>query len=314
MPQTNQIQAMIPQGCRIIENTNGTAAGMDATYQSPDQKTICRIFVMPGVPKEMQAMFARDVLPHISSASGTGAVILSRMLHTFGLGESWVAEQLDDLMRRDRNPSVGTTVSGGIVSLRINARFDSRERAQEELESTELACREALGDVIFGVDDQTLQEVVASWLAIAHKTVTTAESCTGGLLAKMLTDVPGSSDYFKMGFITYSNQAKYERLGVPTEMINLYGAVSEPVVQSMATNAKRLAKADYALAISGVAGPTGGSATKPVGTVCIALVHNDGVLARTFNFPGDRAAIRDRSAKMALTMLRFELLGKRLPF
>jgi PncC family amidohydrolase len=159
--------------------------------------------------------------------------------------------------------------------------------------------------------------------------VTTAESCTGGLLAKMLTDVPGSSDYFKTGFITYSNEAKYDRLGVPTEVLNVYGAVSEPVVTLMARNARRLAKADYALAISGVAGPSGGSESKPVGTVCIALAHpntptasaagpknyaESEALARTFLFPGDRAWVRDRSAKMALTMLRFHLLNKPLPF
>jgi nicotinamide-nucleotide amidase len=168
-------------------------------------------------------------------------------------------------------------------------------------------------------------------LKSADKTVTTAESCTGGLLAKMLTDVSGSSDYFQVGFVTYSNKAKYERLGVSMEIINTYGAVSEPVVQAMAKHARRLAKADYALAISGVAGPTGGTPTKPVGTVCIALAfpplppgegrgegardyQESQLLTRTFHLPGDREWVRDRSAKMALTMLRFHLLGKPLPF
>src|SRR5207253_5822916 len=138
----------------------------------------------------------------------------------------------------------------------------------------------------------------------SRKSVTTAESCTGGLLSKMLTDVPGSSAYFKQGWIIYSNNAKRDRLGVSENLLNVYGAVSEPVVQAMATNARRLAKADLALAISGVAGPTGGTSTKPVGTVCIALAYDGGEMVRTFNFPGDRKMIRDRSAKMALTMLR----------
>src|SRR4051812_3188301 len=140
MSPLNRIQAMIPRGATMVDNPNGTAAGIDATYVSGDQKTICRIFVMPGVPKEMKAMFSRDVLPHLKQMSG-GAVILSRTLHTFGLGESAVAEKLGDLMRRDRNPSVGTTVTGGVVSLRINARFGSMDEATQKLKETEDACR-----------------------------------------------------------------------------------------------------------------------------------------------------------------------------
>jgi len=320
MPPSNRIQAMIPTGATMIDNALGTAAGIDATMSfdlpvpghSPRKHT-CRVFVMPGVPKEMMQMFQRDVLPHIKQAGG-GSVILSRALHTFGLGESWVAEKLGDLMKRDRNPSVGTTVSGGIVTIRINSRFETADKAREELERTVDACKAGLSELIFGEDEQSLADAVARLLTEKKLTVTTAESCTAGLLAKMLTDVSGSSEYFNAGFITYSNQMKYERLGVSTEIINIHGAVSEPVVQAMATNARRLAHADLALAISGVAGPTGGSATKPVGTVCIALAHDDGVTARTLNFPGDREWVRDRSAKMALTMLRFHLLGKPIPF
>src|SRR4051794_1460436 len=192
MSALNRIQAMIPRGATAIQNTNGTAAGIDATYVSGDQKTICRVFVMPGVPKEMRAMFLRDVLPHVQRQAG-GAVILSRTLHTFGLGESNVAERLKihaDLMHRDRNPSVGTTVTGGIVSLRINARFPSREQAAQELEQTVDACRAALGDLIFGRDEETLHSVVARMLLDDPRapTVTAAESCTGGLVAKLLTD------------------------------------------------------------------------------------------------------------------------------
>jgi nicotinamide-nucleotide amidase len=268
---------------------------------------------MPGVPKEMKAMFARDLLPHIAKATG-GAVILSRTLHTFGMGESYVAEKLGELMNRKRNPSVGTTVSLGIVSLRINARFETRDRAQRELEQTESACRVALGNLIFGADDQTLPGVIAASLVPARKTLTTAESCTGGLLAKMLTDISGSSDYFRQGWITYSNKAKTERLGVSENIINVHGAVSEEVVTAMASAARRLAKSNYALSISGVAGPTGGTPAKPVGMVCIGLASDDDTQARTFNFSGDREMVRDRAAKMALTMLRFKLLNTSMPF
>jgi competence/damage-inducible protein CinA-like protein/molybdenum cofactor synthesis domain-containing protein len=279
-----------------------------------DRVQQCEVFVTPGVPKEMKMMFERDVLPRIKGGA-SDSVILSRTLHTFALGESAIAELLGDLMKRDRNPSVGTTVANGIVSLRINSRFDSRDEAMKQLEETDRACRDKLGDLIFGADDETLQQIVGQLLTSSRKKVTTAESCTGGLLAKMITDVPGSSDYFHAGFITYSNKAKYERLGVSMEIINVYGAVSEPVVSAMARNARRLTKSHFAVAISGVAGPTGGSVAKPVGTVCIALAFHDEQppVTRTFLFPGDREWVRDRAAKMALTMLRYHLLEKPLP-
>ncbi|HEV2294970.1 MAG TPA: competence/damage-inducible protein A [Tepidisphaeraceae bacterium] len=320
MPRSNTIQAMIPRGATIIENELGTAAGIDVAYRSGDQKTICRIFVMPGVPKEMKGMFTRAVLPHVQQAGGEGggggggAVILSRTLHTFGVGESTVAEKLGTLMMRQKNPSVGTTVSDGIVSLRVNARFGSREQAANELEKTVAACRAALGDLIFGVDKQTLQGQVGNMLRERGLGVAVAESCTGGWLSKMLTDEPGSSRYFSFGWVTYGNDAKQALLGVSPALLNQHGAVSEPVVIDMARSALRQAAADYALAISGIAGPEGGTPDKPVGTVCIALARDEGTMARTFVFPGDREFIRDRSAKMALTMLRYELLGRKMPF
>jgi nicotinamide-nucleotide amidase len=322
MPDANRIQAMIPRGATMVFNHNGTAAGIDAMYVSGDQKTICRVFVMPGVPKEMKAMFTRDVLPHVKQMSG-GAVILSRTLHTFGLGESAVAERIGPQMMRDRNPSVGTTVSGGVVSLRINSRFGSMAEAEQKLAETEDACRAALGDLIYGQGDESLQEVVGRMLKAAGKTVTTAESCTGGLLAKMLTDVPGSSVYFKQGWVTYSNEAKQSMLFVKGQTLQTYGAVSQDVVEDMALNAMDKARADFALSISGIAGPDGGTPEKPVGTVWIALGSPSSTPGprgltqaggRPFLFPGDREMIRDRSAKMALTILRYHLLGKPMPF
>lgn len=323
MPVRNRVQAMIPRGSKLIFNHHGTAAGIDASWQSGDLKRSSRIFVVPGVPKEMKGMFERDILPVVQAAGG-GAAIVSRTLHTFGMGESAVAELLGPLMDRARNPSVGTTVSGGMVSLRLNSRGESIEQATTELAATEAQCRAALGNLIFGADEQTLPAVVGELLLAGDRplTVATAESCTGGLLAKMLTDTAGSSAYFRQGWVTYSNQAKYERLGVPEDVINVYGAVSEPVVEKMATAARRLAGADFALAISGVAGPGGGSATKPVGTVCIALLQRDSadklrsntIALRTFNFSGAREMVRDRSAKMALSLLRYRLMGEGVPF
>jgi len=337
MPDMNTIQAMIPRGAQMLWNTCGTAAGIHATLpptpSSPSPSTLgegrgegtnnyqlitnnsypCETFVVPGVPKEMKAMFTRDILPHVRARAG-GAVILSRTLHTFGLGESWVAEKLGDLMRRDRNPSVGTTVSGGIVSLRVNARFGSAAHAQRHLDDTAAACRAALGDMVFGQDAQTLPHVCTTLLRKAGQTVATAESCTGGLLATYLTDTPGSSASFTQGWVTYSNEAKSALLGVPAPLIQQHGAVSEPVVLAMAAGAQQRSGADVALAVSGIAGPDGGTPQKPVGTVCFALATAAGATARTFVLAGDREMIRDRAAKMALTLLRFHLLATPLPF
>ncbi len=258
-------------------------------------------------------MFARDVLSFARQQAG-GAVILSRTLHTFGLGESAIAEQLGDLMRRDRNPSVGTTVSGGVVSLRVNARFGSLPQAERELAETVAACQKKLGDLIYGQDDETLPLVLSRLMLVPREghrfTLATAESCTGGLLAKMLTDIAGSSAYFHYGWVTYANEAKQSQLGVAADVLQAHGAVSEAVVLAMAEGACRRAKASHALSISGIAGPDGGTADKPVGTVWIALAHPGGTIARKFIFPGDREMIRDRSAKTALTMLRYVLLDK----
>jgi nicotinamide-nucleotide amidase len=186
------------------------------------------------------------------------------------------------------------------------------------LDETDAACRAALGNLIFGQDDQTLQEVVVPLLRQQEKTVCTAESCTGGLLAKYLTDVPGSSAVFKQGWVTYSDEAKVSELDVRPEVIKQYGAVSRETVHAMALNALNKAAAACAVSISGIAGPDGGTPTKPVGTVCFGFAYDDGrstsVTTRTIVISGDRETVRDRSAKMALTMLRYHLLGKELPF
>ncbi len=314
MAGSNRIQAMRPRGTTMIENTCGTAPGIAAMFGD------CRIFVVPGVPKEMKAMFSRDILPALREAGG-GAAIVSTTLHTFGLGESNIAEMLGDVMQRGRNPSVGTTVAGGVVSLRVNSYFESPEKAVAEMERTTATCREKLGHLIYGQDEETLPSIVAGLLKASGKKVATAESCTGGLLAKYLTDVAGSSEYFTHGWVTYSNEAKTQQLGVPEDMLKGHGAVSSAVVRAMAKGAMRLAQADVAMSISGVAGPDGGTPEKPVGMVCIGIAFKDphnassvGTHGRTFRFSGDREFVRDRSAKMALAILRFHLTGIVMPF
>jgi nicotinamide-nucleotide amidase len=318
MSPSNRIQAMLPRGAFRIDNTAGTACGMAAVLRSSDSEHSCQIFVMPGVPGEMKAMMTQSILPKLRSLGG-GAVIRSRTVHTFGVGESVIGEMLGDLMQRDRNPSVGTTVADGVVSLRINAAFPSSLQAGEELEKTAAACHQKLGDLIYGQDEETLTQVVAKLMLESKfcRTVTTAESCTGGLLAKMLTDIPGSSAYFQRGWVTYANEAKTQLLKVPAELIEKKGAVSVEVAEAMAVGALQASCSDAALSITGIAGPDGGTPEKPVGTVCFGLAFNresPQVNTRLFRFPGDRAFIRDRSAKMALTLLRFHLMQVPLPF
>jgi nicotinamide-nucleotide amidase len=309
MPAINAIQAKIPEGAALLDNPVGTAAGIRAKLGKSE------VFVMPGVPKEMKAMFTSFVLPQAQRLGG-GAAIVSRTLHTFGLGESAVAEMLGDLMQRNRNPSVGTTVANGVVSLRVNSRFDSVAKAAAECDVTSQLCREKLGSLIYGQDEETLEQVVGRLLHRDGQSLTlaTAESCTAGLLAKLITDVAGSSQWFQTGFITYSNQSKTDSLALPPALIEAHGAVSEQVAVAMATGARTRAKTDFALSITGIAGPDGGTQAKPVGTVWIGLATPQETTARHFLFPGDRAIIRDRCAKTALSLLRFHLLGERPSF
>ena len=315
MAESNKVQAMIPRGATLIENTCGTAPGIDAIHATGDLKHSCRLFAMPGVPREMKAMFARDVLPQLAKAAG-GAAIVSRTLHTFGVGESNVGETLGELMRRGRNPSVGTTVANGIVSVRVNSHFDSREKATEELERTVHACRAVLGDLIFGQDDQTLAEGVADLLVAKGEAgrLAVAESGTDGALAKMLSDVPESGRFFEQGWVVASNHAKITALGVSPQQLGELGPVAGQVAETMATTARELACTPLALAVTGAADAAGPKATRPFGLFAIALAHPGGTTSREFQLSGDRDLIRDRAAKMALSVLRFHLLGKPLPF
>ncbi|MBI3985558.1 MAG: competence/damage-inducible protein A [Lentisphaerae bacterium] len=304
MPESNRIQALCPRGATMLENPAGTAPGIKAVIRNTT------IHCFPGVPSEMRAMFERHAAPGLPGLSGR--VILTLKINTFGLGESAVGETLGPLMRRDRNPKVGTTATGGIVSVRIRSEFETAEKAQAELDRIRKDVESSLGDAVFGHDQETLQEALARLLKARHKTVATAESCTGGLLARYLTDVPGSSEYYWGGWVTYANRAKESELQVPAGLIREHGAVSEPVVQSMAGQALKKSGADYALALSGVAGPDGGTPDKPVGTVWIAMAARRGDAIETVAehgiMFGDRAMIRDRAAKTALNRLRLELL------
>ena len=310
MADRNRVQATHPRGSEMIPNAAGTAPGIAATLDR------AAIFVTPGVPREMKAMFDQAILPRLTqrlTASGAPRrVILTTKINTFGRGESDVAEQLGQLMQRDRNPTVGTTVSGGLCSVRVRAEGPDAAEAAAALEDTARLVEDRLGAIAFGRDEATLPEAVLALLRDRRATLATAESCTGGLIGTMLTDVPGSSASYLGGWVTYTNDLKSQQLGVADDTLQQHGAVSSSVVEQMARGARQRAGSTYALAVSGVAGPGGGTEQKPVGTVWLALAGPDQTLARLARLSGSRAAIRDRAAKCALQMLRLTLLNQPL--
>ena len=264
MAEKNRIQAYLPAGTSAIENGLGTAPGI--FYE--DGKKI--IAAMPGVPSEMKQMFDKSILPRIKKFA-RGDIIVIRKLRCIGAGESVIAEMLGDLMARGRNPQINCTVDCGIITLYIVARAEKKNKAETmAAKDIERLCG-ILGKLVYGLDEQSLAEVVGQKLVEKKKTLAAAESCTGGLIAKMITDVPGSSRYFNRGWVTYSDEAKISELGVEKRLIDQYGAVSGEVSAAMAAGAKQKSGADYAIAVTGIAGPQGGSEQKPVGLVYISI-------------------------------------------
>jgi nicotinamide-nucleotide amidase len=306
MPERNKVQAMHPAGTQIMPNRWGTAPGIAGRLG------LAQFFVVPGVPVEMTNLFLHSIAPKLDALPGAGRTILTAKVNTYGIGESDAADLLGDLMRRDRNPLVGTTVSGGMVTARIRSEFPSREEAQRELDDTLARVEAALGPIAFSRDDRTLAQVVLDLLRQRSQTLATAESCTGGLVGAMLTDIPGSSAVYRGGWVTYANEMKASQLGVSDATLATHGAVSEATVRAMAAGALRCADADHAVAITGVAGPTGGTADKPVGTVWIGLAHGNQTEAVLMHLGGDRDVIRQRAALAALQLLRLHLLGEPL--
>jgi len=302
MAERNKVQAMCPVGATMLEKPAGTAPGIHAVIHDTP------VYSVPGVPREMRALWEKHISPALPTE--TGRVILTTKINTFGKGESDVAQLLGNLMDRNRNPMVGTTVSEGIVAARVRAEYADIDQAQCAMKKTVRQVEAALGAIAFGRDDTTLAEVVGSLLKAESKTLATAESCTGGLIAKMLTDQPGASLFYHAGWITYANETKHAELQVPMELLDEHGAVSEPVAVAMAEGALRQGEADYAISVTGIAGPDGGTADKPVGTVWFALADSGAdTIAVRHIFPGDREHVRLRAAHYALNMVRLRLVG-----
>jgi nicotinamide-nucleotide amidase len=324
MSPSNRLQALRPHEATVLENTSGTAPGLFAKKDSTD------IFVLPGVPREMKEMYGAQVMPRLvekmAALGGNPTVTRMVKINTFGRGESLVGEKIQDLMAREPSIGavaegvktlVGTTVHDGIVSVRLYA---TGEAGQVEVALGRLRKEvyERLGALIFSEGDVPLEAAVAQLLKDSRYTLATAESCTGGLLATLLTNTPGSSAYFLQGWVTYANTAKQDDLAIPAELIAKHGAVSEEVARAMAQAARKFAEADFAIATTGVAGPEGGSAEKPVGTVWIGLgaptdSATSATYAQKFIFPGNRQQVRMRAAQMGLALLRWKLLGVGVP-
>jgi nicotinamide-nucleotide amidase len=302
MPDKNRVQAMFPTGAEPILNDRGTAPGIWMSVGG------CQVVAMPGVPSEMFHMFETKVKPRLLHQGLSGGVLIQRKINCFGAGESALEEKLLDLTRRGQVPEVGITVSDATISLRIVARGLDREAAQAQIAPVEETIRQRLGDLVFGTDEEELQDAVVRVLGEKHRTLAVAESVTGGMLAEHIVAVPGSSGCFLGGIISYDNRIKSTLLGVPAPLIAEHGAVSDEVVRAMAEGCRARLQSDYALSTVGLAGPGGATQDKPIGLVFVGLSWEGGMVSHRFSWSGTRDEIRSRTTKLALNTLRLHLL------
>lgn len=302
MPESNQRQAMIPQGSVVLDNPNGTAPGL---YFPARHGAHPHLFVLPGPPRELKPMFERLVLPRLRELAGfhPGSEPCHRTLRIIGLGESHVAEQVDRPLHGLGDLEIGYCARLGEVDVRLIG-------APALVDQGEELIRGLFPDQLVSTDGSTIEETVVRLLAERRLSLATAESCTGGLIACKITDVPGSSEVFRQGYVTYANEAKTQLLGIPSDLIQEHGAVSEPVARLMAEGALQRAGVDHSLAVTGIAGPGGGTPEKPAGTVFIAqAARNHSTFVRRFTFALDRLSFKERTARMALELLRRRILG-----
>lgn len=301
-PPSFMKQALVPKEGRGLPNLNGTALG--ALFEKDGKIAIC----LPGPPNELVPMAEQSVEPFLlKRTSGARQVIVSRVLRIVGMGESGVEERVRDLMLGS-SPSVAPYAKTGEVHLRVTARAGSDEEARAIIAPMEAALCERLGDVVYGTDKETLEQAVVGLLIAQGRSLAAAESCTGGLISKRITDVPDASQVFGLGLVTYSNEAKTQFLGVAETMLQEFGAVSSETARAMAEGARRAGGADIGVSVTGIAGPGGGSEAKPVGTVQIGLAWDGGSLSRHERILGGRADVSYRAAQGALALVRRFLL------
>jgi nicotinamide-nucleotide amidase len=298
-PDSNRRQAELPASAEALTNTTGTAPGFFAKIHG------ATLFAMPGVPREMKVMLRDEVLPRVARL-GELTPTAHRLLRVLGPSEAMLGERIGEHMLPGHNPQVGITASGGLLTVRIVATAPCHDEAAARCERLAAELRPKLGDWLFAEGEQELPELVLERLRAAGQTIAFAESCTGGLCAARLTDVAGSSAVMMGGVVAYSNEAKQALLGVPAELLTQHGAVSEPVARAMAEGARGRFGATCALATTGIAGPSGGSADKPVGTVCFGYADATGARAWTVRIPDlGRVFVRDRAVfEVWRTLLR----------
>ena len=301
--ELNRKQAEIPANCTPLQNLNGTAPGMWFEREG-------KIFVsMPGVPFEMKSMVTNDILPRLSEKLRSHFIAHKTIL-THGVGESFLAKTIESWEDNlPENIKLAYLPQPGIVRLRLTAIGANKTELKNQLEDEISKIKKIIPDLIFGYNGDTLEQVVGQLLKSETKTVATAESCTGGYLAHLITSIPGSSEYFPGSVISYSNKVKIDELGVSEKSLEQHGAVSKEVATQMAAGVRKKINSDYALAISGIAGPDGGTTEKPVGTTWIALATPEKVIAQQFLFGEHRGRNIRKAALAALNMLRVELLN-----
>ena len=311
MPESNAVQAMIPEGAEVLYNRWGTAPGF---YLHPKEGSGLQssLLALPGPPREMRPMFEKLASSLIlDQFGGERRERRTLTIHTVGLAESHINDRIKDLFGIDPRVNVALLAGKWRVDVRLTLQGESAQENQGLEEEWREIIYERLGEQnIFGEDRVELPEAVGMLLRERGQTLALAESCTGGLIAKQMTDAPGSSDYFLEGFVTYANEAKTKRLNVTRELLEEQGAVSAPVAEAMARGAQQATGADWALSVTGIAGPAGGSEEKPVGLVFFGLAAPDGRLKhrRIMGLGGDRAAVREYSAVTGLNLLRRAIL------
>lgn len=305
MPATNVGQAMVPAKAKVIWNKNGTAPGI---WMEQGNKVF---IALPGVPYEMKAMINDTIVPMLKEKfiKNLDYVLKQKTLLTTGVGESVLNEMMGDVQSIIKDDKLAFLPSIEGVRLRINVKAENEEEASRRISEIENQIREKIGEHIFGEGEEILEEIVGKILTEKKLTVATAESCTGGLLSSRITDVSGSSEYFKGGMVTYSNKSKVKFLDVKKKTLTKYGAVSEKTAKQMAEGVRKHFKTDIGISTTGIAGPTGGSDEKPVGLVYIGYSDKNKTFAKKFLFGNFRERNKKRAAQMALEIIRKELLN-----
>ncbi|OQY19277.1 MAG: hypothetical protein B6I36_04595 [Desulfobacteraceae bacterium 4572_35.1] len=298
LPAGNEKQALIPHKAKVMRNQCGTAPGFIINHDN------CPTFFMPGVPHEMNDMLEREVMPTLQRFIRPNVCVSERVFKVFGLEESSIERRLATL-NLPRQVQISFRLEFPLVLVKLKVRADD----ENALEQAEKIVREQFGIHVVAYDNETMAEVVSGELMAAETTLALAESCTGGLIAKMLTDIPGSSSYLERGVVSYANSAKHDLLGVSDELLMSKGAVSAECAEAMANGVRQRAKTELALAVTGIAGPGGGTPQKPCGTVFIALANTQGTQVRECHFSGDRQQVRIKTAYTALDWLRQILAG-----